>query len=427
MKTITYSVAIIGAITGLLSCHKDDMEEPMPYTFKVENVLSVQPFVETGTFKGAGAPPVILPGQAVSFTFSAGKGQTVSFATMYGWSNDLFFAPGNPGIALYDEGGKPVEGDVSSQIKLWDNGSKINQAPGMNNQHNSANQNGVIKEVSGMDAQGFSYLPTNKLVNAMLKYNNNSTFTLTIRNISGGTANETPLSPGVWAVSNYLDGALLTDKPLFTPGQPSANGLTPIAEMGDNSVMAAWLSQHTKVATGLSPVVVVVYEGGSNSHMEKKLFTAGQMDMGDGLADIAQEGNQATLVASLEKMPGVRKVYVLSPSNMPIRPGKSAEARIDVAPGDRIAFATMFGSSNDWFFAFDDKGLPVNSSGDLTDKVKLWDNGTEMNEYPGAGNHQPQFNPGSKNEENKPIMEVDRSKYATLPDVKDVIRVTFSK
>ncbi|MEI2274313.1 hypothetical protein OHD16_19350 [Sphingobacterium sp. ML3W] len=51
---------------------------------------------------------------------------------MYGWSKDLFFAPENPSINLYKADGSPITGDVSNQIKLWDNGTRINQRPGVN-------------------------------------------------------------------------------------------------------------------------------------------------------------------------------------------------------------------------------------------------------------------------------------------------------
>jgi len=87
----------------------------------------------------------------------------------------------------------------------------------------------------------------------------------------------------------------------------------------------------------------------------------------------------------------------------------------------------MFGNSNDWFYAFDDMGIPAGESGDLTAKVKLWDDGTEVNEYPGAGNHQAAFNPGLKNAEDKAIGELNGESYYSLPAVKDVIRVTLVK
>jgi hypothetical protein len=166
----------------------------------------------------------------------------------------------------------------------------------------------------------------------------------------------------------------------------------------------------------------VVYSGNV-----KPLFTTGQQDIGNGLSKIAQEGNQSELVASLGKAAGVKHVYVLDPSTHPITPGNSAEIKIEAAAGDKIAFATMFGNSNDWFYAFDDTGVPITQTGDLSSYVKLWDDGTEINEYPGAGNHEAAFNPGLQNPESKAIGEVDTALYPTLPAVKNVIKVTLSK
>ncbi len=103
------------------ACKKNNDNPPVvttKSTISVENVLNSQPLVESGTFQGTGSPALILPGQSVTIQFSAAKGEALTFATMYGWSNDLFFAPANPCIMPYNSIGNPIEGDVSSQIKL---------------------------------------------------------------------------------------------------------------------------------------------------------------------------------------------------------------------------------------------------------------------------------------------------------------------
>src|SRR5881396_2915198 len=129
-KTFVKTFAVLFAGVLMTACKKEN--EPMIQlnTITIENVLNSKPLVESGTFKGTGTPPVILPGQSVSFSFSAAKNQRLTFATMYGWSNDLFFAPANPGIKLYNDDGTPITGDISAQIKLWDNGTRVNQKPG---------------------------------------------------------------------------------------------------------------------------------------------------------------------------------------------------------------------------------------------------------------------------------------------------------
>ncbi len=243
------------------ACKKDSHPggaAPQMGTLTIENVLQSQSLVESGAFQGTGSPALILPGQSVTINFSAAKGEALSFATMYGNSNDLFFAPSNPGIMAYDNAGNPIEGDVSNQVRLWDNGTRFNQKPGSAVTHPGSADSKNITEVNGQDAQGNTYLPAAQLVKATLKYNGNSTFTLTLLNISGGTANETQLSPGVWSVSYIVGGQLLAPTPLYTSGQPTANGLTSIAEAGDNSKLWAYVQTITGIFTPLSPVLVVI-------------------------------------------------------------------------------------------------------------------------------------------------------------------------
>jgi hypothetical protein len=349
------ALAIISAGILLASCKKDNDVMPQPNTITIENVLNSRPLVESGAFKGAGTPPVVFPGQSVSFSFSAAKNQRLTFATMYGWSNDLFFAPVNPGIKLYNDDGTPITGDVSAQIKLWDNGTRVNQKPGMAVTHPGTAETTAknIKEVAGMDDYGNTYLAASQLMKVSLAYNGNSTFTVTIMNNSGGTANETPFSPGVWAISYVAGGNLLLAEPIYSSGKPAANGLTNLSEAGDNAVLSTYLTGQTGIFTPLSPVLVVVYDGGQNP-----FFKPGENDRGEGLKDLAQKGNADNLAAALKNKPGVKNVYVLKDATNTVllpRIGEGSGGKLsqllNVKPGDRIAIATMYGFSNDWFFA----------------------------------------------------------------------------
>ena len=50
---------------------------------------------------------------------------------MFVQSNDWFFAPDPAlGIALYDDEGAPISGDVTDQILVWDSGTEVDQEPG---------------------------------------------------------------------------------------------------------------------------------------------------------------------------------------------------------------------------------------------------------------------------------------------------------
>lgn len=78
---------------------------------------------------GADMPGPLLPGSSYEFTFTAVSGQRLSFYTMYGQSNDLFYAPATP-IELFING-SPVAGDITDKLVLWDAGTEVNEAPGL--------------------------------------------------------------------------------------------------------------------------------------------------------------------------------------------------------------------------------------------------------------------------------------------------------
>jgi hypothetical protein len=76
----------------------------------------------------AGGP--IPPGKGYQFEVTAAPGQTLSLAWMFGQSNDLFYSNDRP-IALFDAAGKPVTGDITPQLSLWDAGTEANEEPGL--------------------------------------------------------------------------------------------------------------------------------------------------------------------------------------------------------------------------------------------------------------------------------------------------------
>lgn len=395
-------MALISSMTFISCDNNDDMKmekEEKTSTVTVENIVQVKDFVQSGTFRGDGTPPIILPGQSISIKFNAGKGQHLAFATMFGRSKDWFFAPSNPGLKLYNDNGQPITGDVSSQIKLWDNGSL--------NDDTGAPETNNIQEVSGIDAS--------TLMNLSLDYNvERSEFTLTIKNTSEGTIHSTPFSPGVWAVSNTLGGNLLNSAPFFEEGKLTNAEITPLAQVGNNEPLAKKAEMNTGVITGLSPVVVVVYNG-----IENPIFKTGAIDTGNGLKEVAQTGDASKLREHLKSLNGVKEVYVLGDS--PIGPGSKVSAPIKGYKGDKVAFVTMFGYSNDWFYA-NSVELLIGEKGNVVSKTGLYDNGTALDQYLGAGNAQALFG-GQAIVESKNIEKVGNT--FPFPAKENVLRVTF--
>ncbi|MGH9930054.1 MAG: spondin domain-containing protein [Pyrinomonadaceae bacterium] len=129
------------------------------------------------------------------------------------------------------------------------------------------------------------------------------------------------------------------------------------------------------------------------------LFTEGKPAR-NGLESQAEDGDPSGLVASLVAMhhaSNLHGVFNTPLSEMgpgPIRPGGAYEFSFTAMPGMKLFMAQMFGQSNDWFYAptaagialFDAKGNPV--SGDITDRMILWNAGTEVDEEIGIGPNQ---------------------------------------
>ena len=132
-------------------------------------------------------------------------------------------------------------------------------------------------------------------------------------------------------------------------------------------------------------------------NQKNPLFTEGKAAKANGLEAQAEDGNPAGLVSSLEKMHhagalhGVFNTPAGATGPGPIGPGAAYEFSFSATPKMKLYMALMFGQSNDLFYApdatgialFDKKGNPL--SGDVTDKLVLWDAGTEVNEEEGVG------------------------------------------
>jgi hypothetical protein len=113
---------------------------------------------------GASSPDDIWPGHAFEFKVTAKPGERLTIAAMFAQSNDLFYAPREEGIALFDASGKPVAGDLTSQILLWDAGTEVNEEPGLGpNQaalqpapNTGPAERGVVRPISEVK-DGFHY------------------------------------------------------------------------------------------------------------------------------------------------------------------------------------------------------------------------------------------------------------------------------
>ncbi len=169
-------------------------------------------------------------------------------------------------------------------------------------------------------------------------------------------------------------------------GEAGGNGMTTFRVRIENH------SDETSTPTPFSPGVWTVAAGSDT------LFTEGTADWGDGLEELAEEGAPETLAGSLSSDDalygsGVFDELSGSATTGKALPGEAFEFDVTASPdAPNLAFASMFGQSNNVFIGPDGDGIPLfDEQGDplperdVTDLVKLWDAGTERNQAPLMG------------------------------------------
>ncbi|MBI3424549.1 MAG: spondin domain-containing protein [Acidobacteria bacterium] len=100
---------------------------------EIVKVLEGREHMGHGVFNtpaGADKPGPIGPGGAYEFSFSAKPGMRLSLAMMFGQSNDWFYAPKRQGIDLFNNG-KPLSGDITADLMLYDAGTEVDEEPGV--------------------------------------------------------------------------------------------------------------------------------------------------------------------------------------------------------------------------------------------------------------------------------------------------------
>lgn len=102
---------------------------------------------------------MFVPG--LEFTFTAKPGERLSFATMFVQSNDKFYAPKGGSLALFDGNGKPISGDLTASVRLFDACTEVDQQPGAGAdqapRQKAANQGAQQKGAVVEAKDGFAY------------------------------------------------------------------------------------------------------------------------------------------------------------------------------------------------------------------------------------------------------------------------------
>lgn len=230
------------------------------------------------------------------------------------------------------------------------------------------------------------------------------------------------MAPGAWTVHGG-------EVQLFTEGETANAGLEGIAEDGANELTVTDLAATTGYTSPLAPGVWAVHSGDANP-----IFTDGVADAGNGLEALAEDGDPSGLNATLASATGVNSNGVFNTpvgasGAGPLLPGGMYTFTFDAAEGDYLSLATMLVHSNDLFYGFEDMGISLFSNGspiqgDITSSIDLRDAGTEVNEYPGAGNNQPARGGGNSGADENGTVRLVNDGFS-YPTVADAIRVTI--
>ena len=475
----TLLLVFSGVLLTFTACSDDDdggntnQGASANFTVTIENVITPQPIFQSGVFNtpiGSDGPGPLFPGDAYEFEVDAGPrvlppatgdmGTRLSFVSMFVQSNDLFFAPNEEGIALYDADGVAIgtDGpvDVTDQVLIWDSGTEVNEATGGPNQKpqqaadaedQGTDENGVVTEVTNNQDTFGNVIPNSDAVIFVTIENiGPARFRVRMENVSNSTTIATPagdnptaavpISPGVYAIHT-------APSPFFVVGEAasgagsvaSAEGVEDIAEDG----FAAALAMDTEAKTGLivplSPGAFAVHEEGT-----QPIYQINTPDFGEGLEGIAEDGTPGTLVGSLTSREGVSFVEAFNTpvgaaAPGPLGPGASYSFTFTATEGDNLSFATMFIQSNDWFYSFRPDGLSLFEggsaiSGDVTENVFLYDAGTEVDEFPGAGLsqviRQGELNSGDADPDDTVRFLDPAALEGNIPATENAIRVTIT-
>jgi Spondin_N len=317
-------------------------------TSLAESLTSDSSIAASGVFNtpvGDSQPGPATPGKSYQFTVTATPADgNLTFASMFGQTDDVFIGPDGDGIPLFDQEGKPLpERDVTAMVAEWDAGTERNEAPGMGPDQaprQAAPDTGPAEGVVAHFSDSTRSLPiASKIVDVKVTEANGA-FTFEVDNVSASSgAITTPVAPVFYATH---DGSWT----LFTDGGTASKALESLAEDG-------------------SPAMLVSSETGA----------LGIVALG---AATTPKGASAAGPA----MPGQAYTFTVQ-ANAPA-----------------LSFACMVVESNDAYIALPPGGVALlDSSGqprsaadvqaDVMRMLTVWDAGTEANEVPGVGPNQP--------------------------------------
>jgi len=448
----------------------DVMVSNVPTSFDVTIEATDTPaegLVKSGIYEGAEneqapqAPP-LQPGERFEFTFTAGSnvvpgsGMKLSLLSMFGQSNDAFYAAQPGGIDLFRDDadndrqdptpiGLDQPANVTDQIALWDAGTEADQEPGFGDAQAPRQperdfgdvQGGVVNRMDDIDGDGnpendkngngqldteangeYEFPAVSDAVDVtvssrVIEQTGNQgesgvyEFTVTIKNVSDETntvltsesSNEerpVNISPGVFAAHIDQNPVSGDDVIFFSPDGTAEeqHPLEGVEEIAEDANAGV----RAEAAAPVTGVLVPFSPGAYAVHEDEVSFHNVGGTASEGIKLIGEDGNPGTHADALSGTDGVKSAGTFGSGPTP--PGMSQSFTVEGVPGDRLSLATMFIQSNDFYFAFEPSGLPLFSNdapvnGSVTRHIAVYDAGTEPEEESGVGRTQAPRQPAS--------------------------------
>lgn len=112
----------------------------------------------------------------LEFKVVAAPGDKLSVATMFVQSNDKFYAPANGAIDLFDANGRPISGDLTALVRLFDAGTEVDQQPGAGAdqapRQKAANQGAAQNAAVTQANDGFAYPAVGEVIRIEIRSDN---------------------------------------------------------------------------------------------------------------------------------------------------------------------------------------------------------------------------------------------------------------
>lgn len=332
-------------------------------TFNVTITNAAKVFnVHTFTERNSGGTltdgvPLTQDNDFYQISFPAVPGTKITPVTMMGNSNDWFLAPEDlAGINLWENGTALNGVDIADKLVLYDLGTEVDNEP------------------TYFPPAGANVGPadSNNLIRLVdrggMRGSDYLTAYLTYASGDGQSAGTFTLTITAINVANFVvtPGIVAlhaNDAPLFALGEVDrGEGLEGIAEDGDPTALYSFYKEEGSSGPLRLTSTRTVFSPGVvyafNGERDPFVLQGEVNNPSNGLEEIAEDGNNAV---ALEYLTNLGIPVAASDQTSNVGPGESLTFSLTVPEGQdfKFGFATMFVDTNDWFIAYNNAGYPL--------------------------------------------------------------------